>query len=81
MKNKKIREKFSCFAIFSSVNEGLGNLLFPLTLQTVRINNPGVPLLGLAKAIYYSMNQKIGKIGGFLKQRGGIGMTPKNRNK
>ena len=30
----------------------IGNLLFSLTLQTVRINNQGAPLLGLAKSIY-----------------------------
>ena len=29
------------------------NLLFSLTLQVVRINNQGGPLLGLAKSIYY----------------------------
>ena len=29
------------------------NLLFSLTLQAVRINNQGAPLLGLAKSIYY----------------------------
>ena len=30
------------------------NLLFSITLiQPVRINNPGAPLLGLAKSIYY----------------------------
>ena len=28
------------------------NLLFSLTLQAVRINNQGAPLLGLAKSIY-----------------------------
>ena len=27
------------------------NLLFPLTLQAVRINNEGAPLLGLVKSI------------------------------
>ena len=31
----------------------IGNLLFSLTLQAVRINNQGAPLLGLAKSIYY----------------------------
>ena len=30
------------------------NLLFPLTLPAVRINNQGGLLLGLAKSIYYS---------------------------
>ena len=29
------------------------NLFFSLTLQAVRINNQGAPLLGLAKSIYY----------------------------
>ena len=29
------------------------NLLFSLTLQVVRINNQGAPLLGLAKSICY----------------------------
>ena len=29
------------------------NLLFSLTLQAVRINNPGALLLGLVKSIYY----------------------------
>ena len=29
------------------------NLLFSLTIQPVRINNPEAPLLGLAKSIYY----------------------------
>ena len=29
------------------------NLLFSLTLQPVRINNPGAPLLALAKSISY----------------------------
>ena len=29
------------------------NLLFSLTLQVVRLNNQGAPLLGLAKSIYY----------------------------
>ena len=28
------------------------NLLFSLTLQAVRMNNQGAPLLGLAKSIY-----------------------------
>ena len=28
------------------------SLLFSLILQPVRINNPGAPLLGLAKSIY-----------------------------
>ena len=28
------------------------NLLFSLTLQAVRINSQGAPLLGLAKSIY-----------------------------
>ena len=32
------------------------NLLFSLTLQAVRINNPGASLLGLAKSIYYYTN-------------------------
>ena len=31
------------------------NLLFSLTLQAVRINNQGAPLLGLAKSIYYNV--------------------------
>ena len=30
-------------------------LLFSLTVQAVRINNQGPPLLGLAKSIYYNM--------------------------
>ena len=29
------------------------NLLFSQTVQAVRINNQGAPLLGLAKSIYY----------------------------
>ena len=35
------------------------NLLFSLTLQAVRINNQGAPVLGLAKSIYYSAAHKI----------------------
>ena len=31
------------------------NLLFSVTLQAVRINNQGAPLLGLAKSIYLSL--------------------------
>ena len=31
------------------------NLLFALTLQEVRINNQGAPLLGLAKSIYHQL--------------------------
>ena len=34
------------------------NLLFSLTLQAVRINNKGTPLLGLAKSIYYFITGK-----------------------
>ena len=30
------------------------NLLFSQTVQAVRINNQGAPLLGLAKSIYYN---------------------------
>ena len=33
------------------MNEGLENLLFPLTPKPVKINNPATPLLGLAKKI------------------------------
>ena len=31
------------------------NLLFSQTLQAVRINDQGAPLLGLAKSIHYSL--------------------------
>ena len=31
----------------------IGNLLFSLTIQAVRLNNQGAPLSGLAKSIYY----------------------------
>ena len=31
------------------------NLVFSLTLQAVRINNQGAPLVGLAKSIYYKV--------------------------
>ena len=30
------------------------NLLFSQTVQAVKINNQGAPLLGLAKSIYYA---------------------------
>ena len=37
------------------------NLLFSLTLQAVRINKQGAPLLGLGKSIYYPNQNKYGR--------------------
>ena len=35
------------------IKAAIRNFLFSLTLQVVRLNNQGAPLLGLAKSIYY----------------------------
>ena len=64
MSSRKIRGKFHQL-VFSEVNNlvikaatgniktrTIRNFLFSLTLQAVRLNNQGAPLLGLAKFIY-----------------------------
>ena len=38
------------------IKPAIRNFLFSLTLQAVRLNNQGAPLLGLAKSIYYRCN-------------------------